>query len=230
MPLIAISGPTGVGKTTVARCIAARSASAVIPEPLPLGLIELVASEPARYCGALQWEFVAERTRAIETACSQLEDGELAFVDRTLSEDRDVFFNLHHGQGRLTVRELNSLVGFVAASERSVPSASAVVYLTARTDTLRQRLLSRGSLGIIVDSLETQVALYHSWYARCSAPSVSIDTTHLSMEEMSTLADWICASAPQVVAGNLPTHPRHDWAWRGGSASSCEPDINGSLS
>lgn len=152
--VVALSGPTGAGKTTVAKELASRG-HAVMLEPTSQDPDEGLL---VRNGYEFQRRIVTRRAERL-LSYSGLTP---LFVDRSLQEDAAVFFPLHRQLGHLTDEQFLKLTSLACLRDQRC-LADTVIVLTATSQTLTRRLIDRRAPAWLLRSLQLQCDLYEAW-------------------------------------------------------------------
>ena len=138
---------------------------------------------------------------------------ETMVLDRTIAEDREVFFRLHQHLGSLSPTRVAELVALSDEVERVAGlEPTALVLLRARSDVLRARMISDGRPTWLIESLEHQLTLYEDYYAQVGVPRLSVDTSMFNLGDMRRLALFVHATLT-ARQGSL-TVGGQDIAWK----------------
>ena len=175
---IVVEGPIGVGKTSLARRLAARlSADVLLEQPAENPFLARFYQDMARYALPTQLFFLFQRLRQIEP----LAQADL-FARATVSDfllDKDPLF------ARITLSgdELALYRRIFEALRPRSPDPDLVVYLQAQPDTLIERVRRRG-VGFERSISEEYLALLAESYARFfydynAAPVLIINSENL---------------------------------------------------
>ena len=176
---IVVEGPIGVGKTSLARRLAARlSADLMLEQPAENPFLARFYQDMARYALPTQLFFLFQRLRQIEP----LAQADL-FARATVSDfllDKDPLF------ARITLSgdELALYRRIFEALRPRSPDPDLVVYLQAQPDTLIERVRRRG-VGFERSISEEYLALLAESYARFfydynAAPVLIINSENLN--------------------------------------------------
>jgi deoxyadenosine/deoxycytidine kinase len=176
MSYIAIEGPIGVGKTTLARQLADDlGASLLLERPEDNPFLPRFYREPASGALPAQLTFLLQRAGQAE----QLQQREL-FASDCVADflfDKDRLFaqlTLGHADYALYLRVFERLAW-------DVPAPDCVIYLTAPVATLHERIASRGreyEAAISSDYLTALSALYGNYFRSYAvAPLIEVDTS-----------------------------------------------------
>src|SRR5437762_2413458 len=104
--LLAVCGPTGAGKSTLGALIAKRARCQFIAEPIPKETLEAFSKNPVENGFVLQREILGVKISKFR----KVSDAKCIVMDRTIAEDRQVFFNLHHSLGFLSGADVQTLL------------------------------------------------------------------------------------------------------------------------
>lgn len=140
---IALAGPIGSGKTTIAKLLSSRFGLELFDEPvIDNRFLAAYYGDMTRWSFTLQLEFLIKRVahhELIETvpkSCIQ---------DRTLLEDPEIFAKYLHGLGHMTDDELQLYLEYFERLNRHIRQPDKVIYLQCHdVDTLRRRIHKRG--------------------------------------------------------------------------------------
>jgi deoxyadenosine/deoxycytidine kinase len=140
---LALAGPIGSGKTTVAKLLSRRLGYELFDEPvIDNRFLGLYYGDMRRWSFTLQLEFLIKRVahhELIETvpkSCIQ---------DRTLLEDPEIFAKYLHGLGHMTDDELQLYLEYFERLNRGVRQPDKIIYLQCQdVDVLLRRIEKRG--------------------------------------------------------------------------------------
>lgn len=176
---VVIEGPIGVGKTSLARRLAARiDARLVLEQPQDNPFLERFYRDSARYALPTQMFFLFQRAQQMRDLAQQD-----LFAQRTVADfllDKDRLF------ARLTLApdELRLYEQMLAHLAPQAPAPDLVIYLQASADTLVERVGRRAlaaEAGISEAYLhaltEAYVRFFHDYDA---APLLIVNTEHLN--------------------------------------------------
>jgi deoxyadenosine/deoxycytidine kinase len=204
---VALSGPTGSGKTSVGLLLAARPSTIWVEEPNPRTRLAQMLEDGSRDGAEIQSWIVQERFRAIYDAIKRSDPCSVIIIDRTPAEDREVFFELHCRTGSMNFASLVRLNELFASIEGDVTEPDFTLFLSADQATLRSRLMVRSEGEWLCTHLELQLKLYREYYERLIARGqhvLLIDTSGFGAEQLHGLADE-CWSAITGARATLST-------------------------
>ncbi len=209
---VGVSGPTGAGKTSIVRFLANHYGCQNIDEKVPSSLLDAFPSSPSEFGFTLQFEIISAKLRGARS----VQGMDCRVLDRTIEEDRDVFFNLHYQLGSISKRQLEWLIKYSEEVETSLGSPDLIVYLNSDVEKLRERMTQRRNPRWLLESLETQLELYKAWAAKISVPYVEVDTTLLLPEDLYRFGDWVFRSMRGVLAGSYAEYADLQTKWKTG--------------
>lgn len=176
---IVIEGPIGVGKTSLARRLAARlGAALVLEQPQDNPFLERFYRDSARYALPTQMFFLFQRAQQMRDLAQQD-----LFAQRTVADfllDKDRLF----AQLNLAADELPLYEQMLAHLAPQSPAPDLVIYLQASPDALIERVgrravaaeagISEAYLRALIDAY---VRFFHDYDA---APLLIVNTEHLN--------------------------------------------------
>ena len=174
---IVVEGPIGVGKTSLARRIAAETgAQPLLEQPQENPFLERFYGDMSAWAFHSQVFFLVHKFNAHRRL---LEGGAPMIQDRTIYEDAEVFAEHLHRSGHMLDDEFNTYKGLYAEFRELLPPPSLMIYLRARVDTLLDRIKLRGrpeEQAIPREYMESLHALYEAWFERYDAsPKIVIE-------------------------------------------------------
>jgi deoxyadenosine/deoxycytidine kinase len=143
--LIAIVGPSGVGKTTLLRALNAQNDFAVGLEEHTGRPFQSLFKDDPRYALANQFDYLLHRAEQEQTLRA---DPRPALVDGGLDMDFHGFTRLFHARGWLTDTEFDLCRRFHAWTRNLLPPPDLVIALSASRQIICQRLASRNRINI----------------------------------------------------------------------------------
>lgn len=210
--LLGVCGPTGAGKSTLGRIIAQEAKCEFLPEPIPHETLEAFKTAPVENGWLLQKEIL---TRKLD-AYRRLHPCKRIVMDRTIAEDRTVFFEMHHTLGFLSLAHLNHLRGLSNQIETEIGLPNAVIFVTAETQVLRKRMLEDCRPQWLIDCLPIQLSLYDAFLRSLQQRHITIDSTQLTLSDLNEISTWICETMKDVNldAEEHPTAKRFGLRWK----------------
>ena len=189
---IAVEGPIGVGKTSLARRLADASGSTLIQELADANpFLTRFYDDPPRWALSTQLAFLFNRYRQQRALAAEREsDGRGAVADYLFAKDR-IFAEMNlEGDELALYREV------LAVLDEPVPKPDLVIYLEARPDVLLRRLRKRNrefERRITQQYLERLIEAYRKFFHEFSdAPLLVVNCSSIDfVEQGSDLADLI---------------------------------------
>jgi deoxyguanosine kinase len=177
---IAIEGPIGVGKTTLARLIKDEFDAELLLEVFEENpFLSNFYADRERYAFQTQIFFLLSRYRQQHKVIQQTLKQSSLISDYTFAKDR-LFARLNLGDDELTMYER---VHAIMAEKISTPDL--VVYLQADTDTLMERIAVRDrsyERGMSRDYIDSVRLAYERFFTRYTeAPVLAMDTNNLNV-------------------------------------------------
>jgi len=206
---LGICGPTGAGKSTIARAIATLPRVSLIPEIIPEKLLERFVNEPRKYAYDLQREIVTSRLDMWMKA----RFSPIIVWDRTAEEDREVFFNLHFRLGFLSATQLEKLRQLSFEVEASAGKPDAMIYVSASVESLKKRLINDGKPNWLLDTLDLQLSMYREYQAHLPCVQLEIDTTVTEPSQLVNLSTWIYDTMMEASRGRLSYNSQFEIGW-----------------
>lgn len=185
--IIGISGPCGSGKSTFTKLIADILKVNLIEEPIPLDILNDFNNSQTKNSFTLQTAFIQGKIDGIK----RHSDYPTIIFDRTIEEDREVFFQLHYSLGFLTSDQLVKLIDFSEQAEKEIGKANKSIILTANLETLNSRIVAdtkNKRPDWLLNSMSEQFSLYEKWKNSKSEDTVIIDTSSMTLEDIKKLA------------------------------------------
>ena len=180
--MIWLSGPTGAGKTSLARSLRA-SGYSIVAEDVPEELFRAFISEPAVHCEPLQRHIMQARY----DGWRKVSDLPRIAFDRSIDEDIEVFCKMHRRAGLLTAEQFDRLAQYGKNLQAQIPEPDLTIFVTSDQNVLRRRMQNLAGPALIVDNLKEQISLYAEWLQNRSGEILELDTTRLSERTMAKL-------------------------------------------
>lgn len=186
---LALSGPTGSGKTTLSKMLENECNFDLVKEEIPHELFLKFQHNPKKYCFDYQKEIIKSRYKNYLSGINYIK-----IIDRTPDEDVEVFCALYNNLGFLSSSELKQLRNILCVSSSVIGHIDVTIYVTANANTLKSRLLKRGEPPILIDNLPLQLELYKNWENNNLKSIIEIDNTYLSLTNLDNIAELIAES------------------------------------
>jgi len=189
--VVGLSGPTGTGKSALGARMAGRPKAIFIREPDPTAMLVRMLKQKNLRAAEIQDYLVRERHRLIRGALSNAAADQIILIDRLPSEDRAVFFELHHSTGAISEPELARLVGLVSELNAEALEPDLVLFMSADKLTLQDRLSGRPEGAWLLEHLDLQLRLYRDYRRGLESAGRrmhTIDTSGLGPERLSEQA------------------------------------------
>ncbi|HEY4933399.1 MAG TPA: deoxynucleoside kinase [Terriglobales bacterium] len=207
--ILGLAGPTGSGKSTLARLLATHPNVGLVPEPLPLAGLEQSALSTREFGEILQEQVLSTKLADV----LNVKHYKTVVIDRIVQEDREVFLQLHLRLGFLTPPQVEKLSERASEAERLIGMPQAVVLLKADSTVLRERMIRDGRPAWLVESLYIQLDLYSHFERRLDVPHLIVDTTDVTCEKLTSLADWILETVRDAATGHYATIQEFKATW-----------------
>jgi deoxyadenosine/deoxycytidine kinase len=143
--LISIVGPSGVGKTTLARALCAKHDFAIAYEQHNERPFQTLFKQDSKYALANQLDYFLYRA---EQEYEFRQNGKSALMDGGLDLDFHGFTRLFHVHGWLTDDEFNLCQRFYTLTRSLLPPPDLIITLSASAKTISERLASRNRINI----------------------------------------------------------------------------------
>jgi len=179
---IAVEGPIGVGKTTLARAIADRMGSAMVEESIDDNpFIELFYDDPSRNALAVQLSFLFSRLRQWQALQQRSLFSSGLVSDYLFAKDR-LFATINLSDSELTLYDQ-----VARAVAMDIPSPDLVIYLQSDADVIMRRITRRKrrmERGLSMDYLKRVIAAYDQFFFRYQeAPLLIVQTDKLNFAD-----------------------------------------------
>ncbi|MET0217681.1 MAG: deoxynucleoside kinase [Burkholderiales bacterium] len=194
---LAIEGPIGAGKTSLARAIAARlPARLLLEDPDANPFLARFYQDPERYALATQLFFLFQRVNHLSGT-----NQEDLLAGRTVADfilDKDPLF----AQLTLTNEELALYQGIYGHLKPRAPSPDLVIYLKASPETLMERVRRRGvgyETGLTEDYLRRLADAYSRFFHHYdAAPVLIVNSDNLNFVDERADLDLLLARVAEM--------------------------------
>jgi deoxyadenosine/deoxycytidine kinase len=194
---VAIEGPIGAGKTSLARAISDRlRARLLLEEPEANPFLPRFYRDPERHALATQLFFLTHRMNQLALVNQQD-----LFAGRIVADfilDKDPLF----AQLTLTDEELTLYRGIYAHLKPQAPAPDLVIYLQASPDTLMERVQRRGigyESDLSLDYLRRLADAYSGFFHHyAAAPVLIVNSDHLNFVDVRADVDLLLAQVAEM--------------------------------
>jgi deoxyadenosine/deoxycytidine kinase len=207
---IGISGLTGSGKTTLISLMKKRKDLFIVPENVPEELFVKFSISPKTECFNLQNEIVQNR---IKEYSKIPKNTSVIIFDRTLAEDREIFFKLHNSLGFLDKFQFNLLNNISFDAELETKGVDLIIFIKSSIRTLEKRLSSIFIPKFLFDSLSLQQSFYKNWLNTIKCPVLIIDNDKITKNNLDQIGSWIIENFDNIIGKDYPAPQSKNVSW-----------------
>jgi deoxyadenosine/deoxycytidine kinase len=188
--IVWVSGPTGGGKSSLARILRDAFGFSLVEETIPKELFSAFSSDPIRYCASLQSEIMRSRFEGWQN----LSNASHLIFDRSVDEDSKVFCRMHWETELLDDQQYEHLQDLSQQLQNAMPEPDLIIFMCPERRVLDERVTQPTHPSLIVQSLDRQVALYTQWLATRREDVLRMDNSNCSLQMIQRLfsEDQVC--------------------------------------
>jgi deoxyadenosine/deoxycytidine kinase len=185
--LISIVGPSGVGKTTLARALCSKHDFAIAYEQHNERPFQTLFKQDSKYALANQLDYLIYRA---EQEYQLRQSDKSALMDGGLDLDFHGFTRLFHVHGWLTDDEFNLCQRFYTLTRSLLPPPDLIIALSASAKTISERLASRNRINIASsEDAESLSRFMNEWLESISEEKIiRLDITQEDMDYSHSVA------------------------------------------
>jgi deoxyadenosine/deoxycytidine kinase len=185
--LISIVGPSGVGKTTLARALCSKHDFAIAYEQHNERPFQTLFKQDSKYALANQLDYLIYRA---EQEYQLRQSDKSALMDGGLDLDFHGFTRLFHVHGWLTDDEFNLCQRFYTLTRSLLPPPDLIIALSASAKTINERLASRNRINIASsEDAESLSRFMNEWLESISKEKIiRLDITQEDMDYSHSVA------------------------------------------
>ncbi len=184
---ISISGPTGAGKTTFTNFFHKRNKIDLISEDIPAELFYKFKTNPYKHCYDLQKTIILTRVENYLRS-----NNDIKIIDRTVSEDLEVFVAMHNKLGFLSANQVEDLSTISRLAMTNIGEINTIIFIYSDLFCLRRRFKKRSDPKFMANNLKMQLMLYDKWKNKNKNKLIEINNSALPMKQFMKIADLLC--------------------------------------